>query len=76
MGKKSITPLSALKQKYGRPDTEFLNTGIFLLNDIWGGGLPTGKIIEVHSAEGLGKTTIILQMCVYLIKVLFSSLMT
>lgn len=64
---KKVTPISTLRAQYGRPETQFYDTGIFLLNDIWGGGLPTGKIIEMHSAEGLGKTTIVVQMIRYLI---------
>lgn len=67
MAKKVITPISTLRSQYGRPETQYFDTGIFLINDIWGGGLPTGKIIELHSAEGLGKTTIVLQICRYLI---------
>jgi recombination protein RecA len=64
---KKVTPISTLRAQYGRPETQYYDTGIFLLNDIWNGGLPTGKIIELHSAEGLGKTTITLQMIRYLI---------
>jgi recombination protein RecA len=67
MAKKSVTPLSQLRESYGRPVTQYYDTGIFLLNDLWGGGLPTGKMIEMHSAEGLGKTTITLQILRYII---------
>lgn len=67
MAKKKVTPLSELRDLYKRPETAFYDTGIFFINDIWGGGIPTGKFIEVHSAEGLGKTTIVLQICRYLI---------
>ena len=64
---KKVTPISTLRANYGRPETQYYDTGIFLLNDIWGGGIPTGKVIEIHSAEGLGKTTITVQMLRYLI---------
>lgn len=65
--KNKVTPISDLRESYGRPVTRYFDTGIFLLNDLWGGGMPTGKIIEIHSAEGLGKTTITLQCMRYMI---------
>lgn len=65
--KKVITPISKLRGMYGRPETQFYDTGIFLLNDIWGGGMPTGTVIEFHSEEGLGKTTIVVQVARYLV---------
>lgn len=65
MGK--LQSLSDLKAQYGRPETEFLDTGNFLLNSLMGGGLPTGKFVEFHGMEGCGKTTIIVQFLKYMI---------
>lgn len=59
--------LSDLRDAYNRPETEFLDTGNFLLNLLMGGGLPTGKFIEFHGMEGCGKTTIIVQFLKYMI---------
>lgn len=57
----SSKSLSELRAKYGRPDTEFLTTGSSVLDELWGGGTPSGKIIEIHSDAGVGKTTIAIQ---------------
>ena len=54
--------VSDLRSKYGRPDTEFRSSGVFVLDDLWGGGLPSGKMIEIHSDPGYGKTTLCLQI--------------
>ena len=68
MAKKGLTPLNELAAKYGRPDTEFLDTGIFLIHDLIGAsGLPTGKFIEFAAEEGIGKTTIVVQIAKHLI---------
>lgn len=68
MAKKTATPIAELRASYGRPITQYYDTGIFLLNDLWGGGLPSGKMVEIHSGEGLGKTTLTIQMLVFIIK--------
>lgn len=69
MAKRKETPpqdkkssLSDLRAKYGRPDTVFHDTKISVINDLWGGGIPSGKIIEIHSDAGLGKTTLSIQI--------------
>ena len=46
--------------------TEYLPTGSLVLDIVMGGGLPLGKIIEVSSEAGVGKTTAILSLCVHL----------
>ena len=47
--------LSALREKYGRINTEYISTGNPVIDSLWNGGMPTGKIIEIHSQAGLGK---------------------
>lgn len=59
---KKISSISDLRDKYGRPETTYLPTGILAFDDLWGGGCPSGKVIELHSDAGLGKTTILLQI--------------
>ena len=58
--------IDEIKANYGVKPTVFLDTGLIQLNEIWGGGLPLGKIIELYSLEGVGKTTICLQIAVKL----------
>lgn len=68
---KKLKSLEDLKKKFGRPETEYLDTGIPPINEIWsmnGEGMATGKIIEIHSESGLGKTTLICQICKYIIE--------
>lgn len=67
MGK--IKSLSELRKNYSRAGTEYLDTGIPSLNDLLSGGLglPTGKMIEFHSDNGFGKTTIVLQILKHII---------
>jgi recombination protein RecA len=59
---KKTATLGDLRSKYGRPPTEFIDTKIPPINELFGGGLPTGKYIEIHSEAGLGKSTIFLQI--------------
>ncbi len=59
---KKLSSISDLRSKYGRPETQYKSTGILAFDDLWGGGCPSGKVIELHSDAGLGKTTILLQM--------------
>lgn len=43
--------------------SDFLDTGYVMLNMIMGGGLPMGKMIEIFSESGYGKTTVVLSIC-------------
>lgn len=43
--------------------TEFMPTGSLVMDIVMGGGLPVGKIIELTSDAGAGKSTIALSMC-------------
>lgn len=58
---KKTSTLKELRQMYGRPEVQFIPTNNPVLDELWGGGTPTGKIIEIHSDAGLGKTTLALQ---------------
>lgn len=51
-----------LRKKFSRAPLEYIDSGILAFNDLWGGGVPTGKIIELHSLAGLGKSTLSLQV--------------
>ena len=62
--KKSIADLKA---DYSRPETRYIDTGIMPLNELWGGGMPTGKVIEIYALEGVGKTTVVLQILEHMI---------
>ncbi len=42
---------------------DFLDTGYAMLNMVMGGGLPMGKMIEIFSESGYGKTTVVLSIC-------------
>lgn len=48
--------------------TTFLDTGSLIFNAVMGGGLPEGKILELSSEAGVGKTTAVLSMCLQLVK--------
>lgn len=43
--------------------TQFMPTGSLIMDTVMGGGLPVGKVIEMASDSGVGKTTITLSMC-------------
>lgn len=62
MAKKDVSLVEGIRSKFGVKPTEFLDTGLFQINELWGGGLPLGKIIELYSLEGVGKTTLCLQI--------------
>jgi len=47
-------------------NTQWINTGVNVLNYVLGAGIPKGKIIEIFGPESSGKTT----LCLYLIKIL------
>jgi len=65
--------ISGIKNKYGddsiftfgdKPiDVERIDTGIEDLNNIMGGGIPRGRIIELYGPESSGKTS----LCLYLL---------
>jgi recombination protein RecA len=56
-GEGTIMPLSAKPIKMER-----LSTGIPELDEILGGGLPHGRIVEIYGNEGGGKTTLALHI--------------
>jgi len=43
--------------------TTYMPTGSLIMDTVMGGGLPVGKVIELASDAGAGKTTIVLSMC-------------
>ena len=43
--------------------TTYMPTGSLIMDTVMGGGLPVGKVIEMASDSGIGKTTIALSMC-------------
>lgn len=43
--------------------TQYIPTGSLIMDIVMGGGLPVGKMIELASDAGAGKTTIVLSMC-------------
>lgn len=43
--------------------TTYHPTGSLIMDTVMGGGLPVGKVIELASDAGAGKTTIVLSMC-------------
>ena len=43
--------------------TTYLPTGSLIMDTVMGGGLPVGKMIEIASDSGIGKTTTVLSMC-------------
>lgn len=56
--------LSSLSKKYKMYlGNDFLDTGYPTLNMVMGGGLPMGKLIEIFSESGYGKTTVVLSIC-------------
>lgn len=44
-------------------ETTYVPTGSLIMDIVMGGGLPEGKMIEMASDSGIGKTTITLSMC-------------
>ncbi len=47
---------------YGAPAQEVLSTGIPQLDFVTGGGIPRGRIVEIHGNEGSGKTALALHL--------------
>jgi len=56
------TKLKTLMDDFKPKPSRFHLIDIFTLAVIWGGGLPVGKLIEMHGAAGVGKTTLSLQI--------------
>ena len=44
-------------------ETTYYPTGSLIMDTVMGGGLPVGKVVELASDAGAGKTTIALSMC-------------
>ena len=47
---------------YGLPEQEVVSTGLPQLDAIMGGGVPLGRIMEIHGGESSGKTALALHM--------------
>jgi len=47
---------------YGTAPQEIISTGIPQLDAVTGGGIPRGRIVEVHGNEGSGKTALALHL--------------
>ena len=61
--------MSKLTQKFKTfTKTTYHPTGSLIMDTVMGGGLPVGKVIELASDAGAGKTTIVLSMCRELLK--------
>ena len=56
--------LSKLSKNYKTfTHTTYHPTGSLIMDTVMGGGLPVGKMIELASDSGIGKTTVTLSMC-------------
>lgn len=51
---------------YGLPEQEVVSTGFPQLDDALGGGIPRGRIVEIHGREDSGKTTLALHLAAQL----------
>lgn len=51
---------------YGLPEQEIVPTGLPQLDTAIGGGIPRGRIVEIHGSEGSGKTTLALHLAAQL----------
>ena len=62
LDKKVLGKLESYKEKYGLKKDEFVKSGSVIMDVVAsnGKGLPLNKFIEIASASGLGKTTIVL----------------
>lgn len=47
---------------YGLPEQEIVSTGLPQLDAALGGGIPRGKIVEIHGSESSGKTALALHL--------------
>lgn len=52
-----------LDSKYANLKIDRWSTGIEDLDNIIGGGMPEGRIIEIYGPEGSGKTTLLYHLC-------------
>ena len=48
--------------RYGLPEQEVIPTGLPQLDAAIGGGIPRGRIVEIHGPEGSGKTALALHL--------------
>lgn len=48
--------------RYGLPEQEVISTGISQLDAIMGGGIPRGRIVEIHGPDSSGKTALALHL--------------
>lgn len=55
--------LYTIDSKYSNLKIDRWSTGIADLDEIIGGGMPEGRIIEIYGAEGAGKTTLVYHLC-------------
>lgn len=55
--------LYTIDSKYSNLKINRWSTGIADLDEIIGGGMPEGRIIEIFGAEGAGKTTLVYHLC-------------
>ena len=39
--------IDSIRSKYGMRETQWIDSGIFQFNELFGGGIPLGKIIEL-----------------------------
>lgn len=51
---------------YGLPEQEIVSTGLPQLDAALGGGIPRGRIVEIHGREDSGKTTLALHLAAQL----------
>lgn len=47
---------------YGLPEQEVISTGLPQLDAIMGGGIPLGRVVEIHGPESSGKTALALHL--------------
>jgi len=62
------TKLKSFMDEFKPKPSRFHLIDIYTLAIIWGGGLPVGKLIEMHGAAGVGKTTLCLMVALALLK--------
>lgn len=55
--------LYTIDSKYSNLKINRWSTGIADLDEIIGGGMPEGRVIEIFGAEGAGKTTLVYHLC-------------
>ena len=51
---------------YGLPEQEIVSTGLPQLDAALGGGIPRGRIVEIHGSESSGKTALALHLAAQL----------